>query len=129
MKIPKALPVLVVINVVLLFCLAAKQKPDPLQGVQSIVRARAIELVDDQGRVRASLNVETNGEAVFRLRDARETIRVKIAASQDGSGLVLLDNLTNPGLHALTKNGNTTVTLMNKEGRKHVISPDSRARK
>jgi hypothetical protein len=91
--------------------------------VQSIVRARAIELIDDQGRVRASLNVETNGEAVFRLRDANETIRMKLGASEDGSGLLLLDDSTNPGLHVLAKRGNTTMTLINKDGRKRVVEP------
>ena len=41
--------------------LAAASEPDTL-------RARAIELVDQHGQVRAQLNVEPSGEAVFRLR-------------------------------------------------------------
>jgi hypothetical protein len=123
MKTQKVIILLVVVNAVLLFCIAAKRKPDAHQSVQSIVRARAIELVDVQGHVRASLNVETNGEVVFRLRDANETIRVKLSASEDGSGLLLLDDSTNPGLQALAKRGNTTMTLINKDGRKRVVEP------
>ena len=113
---------LIALNVVLLLCIAAQPKPDSQQGVQSIVRARAIELVDDKGRVRASLNVATNGEAVFRMRDADETIRLKLGASKDGSALLLLDDSTNPGLHVLAKHG-TTLTLFNPDGRKRVVEP------
>ena len=53
------------------------------------VRARAIELVDQHGQVRGQLNVESNGEAVFRLRDAKGEVRVKLGADGDGSGLLL----------------------------------------
>lgn len=123
MKTQKAITLLVAVNVLLLVCIAAQPKPDAHQSVQSIVRARAIELVDDQGRVRASLNVETNGEVVFRLRDANETIRVKLGASESGSGLLLLDDSTNPGLHVLARRGNTSMTLINKDGRKRVVEP------
>ena len=113
---------LAALNVVLLFCMAAQPKSDVSQGVQSIVRARAIELVDDRGHVRASLNVATNGEAVFRLRDADETIRVKLGASKEGSGLLLMDDSTNPGLHVLARHG-TTMSLFNPDGKKRVIEP------
>lgn len=113
---------LVALNIVLLVCMAAQPKPDGQQGVQSIVRARAIELVDDKGRIRASLNVATNGEAVFRLRDADETIRLKLGASKEGSALLLLDDSTNPGLHVLARHG-TTMTLINPDGRKRVFEP------
>jgi hypothetical protein len=113
---------LVALNIVLLACMAAQPKPDGQQGVQSIVRARAIELVDDKGRIRGSLTVATNGEAVFRLRDADETIRVKLGASKEGSALLLLDDSTNPGLHVLARHG-TTMTLINPDGRKRVVEP------
>jgi hypothetical protein len=39
---------LVALNLVLLVCMAAQPKSDGQQGVQSIVRARAIELVEDK---------------------------------------------------------------------------------
>jgi hypothetical protein len=63
------------------------------QSVPAIVRARAIELVDGRGRVRAQLDVESNGEVVFRLRDANGTIRVKLGASEAGSGLLLANEV------------------------------------
>jgi hypothetical protein len=111
---------LVALNIVLLVCVAAQSKSEDQPGIQSIVRARAIELVDDKGRIRASLNVATNGEAVFRLRDSDETIRLKLGASKEGSALLLLDDSTNPGLHVISKHG-TTMTLFNADGRKRVV--------
>ncbi|MGI8603936.1 MAG: hypothetical protein ACR2OZ_13200 [Verrucomicrobiales bacterium] len=123
MKTERLVIILGAANLAVLFCISARPKPEAQQGVQSIIRARAIELVDGHGRVRASLDVATNGEAVFRLRDARENIRLKLGASEDGSGLLLLDGSTNPGLHVLAKGGNTTLTLINKDGGKRVIEP------
>jgi hypothetical protein len=88
-----------------------------------LVRARAIELIDGKGTRRALLSVEENGETVFRLVDAQGTIRVKLGASEEGSGLVLLNDATEPGIHALAKGRGTTLTLINKDGRKRVLSP------
>jgi hypothetical protein len=87
------------------------------------IRARAIELVDQHGRVRAQLNVESNGEAVFRLRDAKGEIRVKLGAGEDGSGLLLLDGATEPAIHMRAKDGGTSVTLTGKGKQPRVIAP------
>jgi hypothetical protein len=87
------------------------------------LRARAIELVDQQGRVRGQMNVEPNGEAVLRLRDAKGEIRVKLGADGEGSGLILLDGATEPRIHMLAKDSGTTVTLTSKAGQRRVITP------
>jgi len=92
-------------------------------GAPETLRARAIELVDQQGRVRAQLNVESNGEAVFRLRDSQGEIRVKLAGGGDGSGLVLLDGSTEPAIHMLAKGGGPSVTLTGKGGQRRVMAP------
>lgn len=113
---------LVALNLVVLLCVAATPKPAHQKDVQSLVRARAIELVDDKGRIRASLGVEKDGEAVFRMRDTDQTIRLKIGASNEGSALLLLDESTNPGLHVLARKG-TTMTLINPDGRKRIVEP------
>ena len=122
MRPQKSTIVLIVINAVLLFCIGAQSKRDAQQDVQSIVRARAIELVDDRGRVRASLNVAENGEAVFRLRDENEVIRLKLGASEQGSALLLLDNSTNPALHVLART-KTTMTVKDKDGQMREFAP------
>jgi hypothetical protein len=43
------------------------------------------------------------GETIFRLMDMDGTIRVKLGASKDGSGLVLLNDSTEVGIQALAK--------------------------
>lgn len=91
-------------------------------AVPDVLRARAIELVDGGGRVRAQLEVEDSGEVVFRLRDAQGTIRVKIGAAEDGSGLLLLDEKTEPGVHLLAKDDGTSLVLSD-GGARRVLAP------
>lgn len=96
---------------------AIRQDPAPL------VRARALELVDDRDRVRARLNVESDGEVVFRLLDQKGTIRVKLAAGEDGSGLLLANQATEPGVHMLAKPAGTSLRLVNADGKELVLQP------
>jgi hypothetical protein len=111
------------LNVVLLLgMLLLVRSAAVAQAVSSVLRARAIELVDDSGRVRAQLDVAPGGEVVFRLRDASGTIRVKIGASEDGSGLVLLDESTEPGIHMLATRASTSLSLR-RGPRQQVIRP------
>jgi hypothetical protein len=98
-------------NLALLLGLAFLRPAAVAQGVAPVLRARTIELVDDRGLVRAQLDVESSGEAVFRLRDATGTIRVKIGASEEGSGLALLDETAEPGVHLLAKRTGTSLTV------------------
>ena len=87
-----------------------------------VLRARAIELVDDSGVVRAQLNVTPGGEVVFRLRDAKGTIRVKLGASEAGSGLLLANERTEPGVHILARRAQTSVTLQ-RGAKRRVLTP------
>jgi hypothetical protein len=98
------------------------ERPAAAQQVPNVVRAQAIELVDGHGRVRAQLNVESSGEVVFRLRDSSGVIRVKLGASEDGSGLLLANEATEPGVHILAKRNGTSLTVRRGE-RSHVITP------
>ena len=91
-------------------------------AVAPVVRARAIELVDGGGRVRAQLSVEQNGEAVFRMRDAEGTIRVKLGASKHGSALVLIDGSTEPGVHVMAGMSGTSLTVK-RGAQQQVITP------
>ena len=103
--------------------LVAQPKQKEAQTTAPAIRARSIELVDDKGQSRALLSVEKNGETVFRLRDAAGTIRIKLGASKDGSSLLLLNDSTEPGIHALAKTDGASVTLINKKGEKKIIKP------
>jgi hypothetical protein len=110
-------------NVALLVMVWVQGHRVSASSVPETLRAKAIELVDEHGRIRAQLNVESNGEAVLRLRDSSGEIRVKLGADKDGSGLLLLNGSTEPGVHMLAKNNGTTLTLTNKGGQRRVITP------
>ena len=115
---------LTVINLILLIVLAIQSQTIATQRVPDVLRVQAFELVDGHGHVRAQLNIdETTGEVIFRLRDENENIRVKLGASEEGSGLLLINNLTEPGVHLLAKQDDTSLTLMNQGGVKQVIEP------
>jgi hypothetical protein len=86
-----------------------------------VLRARAIELVDGRGQVRAEISVEPSREVVFRLRDEEGQIRVKIGASRAGSGLLLLDESTEPGVQALAGAEETSVSVRRGERRQALV--------
>lgn len=115
---------LTVINFGLLIVLVIQSQTIANQRVPDVLRVRAFELVDGHGQVRAQLNVdETNGEVIFRLRDEEGTIRVKLGASQVGSGLLLLNDRTEPGIHIRAKQETTSLILTNQSGAEEVIEP------
>jgi hypothetical protein len=114
---------LAVINLILVLSSLIQGSSATAKGVPPLLRARMIELVDDKGQVRAQLSVESSGEVVFRLRDAQGTIRVKLGASEKGSGLLLANDATEPGIHMLATDTGTSLTLTGKDGKQHVIDP------
>lgn len=122
MKIGRLLVVMTAIGVLLALGTLLHERPAAAQPVATVVRAQAIELVDARGRVRAQLNVESSGEVVFRLRDSTGTIRVKLGASEDGSGLMLANEATEPGVHILATRKSTSLTVKRGE-RSQVIQP------
>lgn len=114
---------LTVINLVLLISLLTQARPIAAKEVAPVIRAQAIELVDTQGQIRAQINTEASGEVVFRLRDASGNIRVKLGAAEDGSGLLLLDETTEPGAQMLVKPTGATLTLTGQDGQQRLIKP------
>jgi hypothetical protein len=92
------------------------------QAAPGVLRGSAIELVDGGGKVRAQIDVEPGGQVVLRLRDQDGTIRVKLGADRNGSGLLLNDNRTQPGIHALATRSRTSLTLR-KRDRRRVLRP------
>jgi hypothetical protein len=86
------------------------------------ITVKEFELVDANGKPRVSIKIEPDGEAVFRMMDRTGTIRVKVAAGEDGSGLVLLDGSTEPAIHALAKKDGGKLTLRDRNGKKKELS-------
>lgn len=120
---------LTVLNLVLLFYNLQQTGPSTAQSIPMTVRARAFELVDDRGTVRSRLNVESSGEVVLRMTDRNGTIRVKLGAGVDGSGLLLADETAEVGAHIIARRigtadrpNTTRITLAGARGRR-VITP------
>lgn len=123
MKMNRLAAALTIINLLILIWGFALSGAQATQTTQQTLRANVIELVDDTGQVRAQFNVEASGEVVFRLRDAKGNIRVKLGASEEGAGFVLLDDQTEPRVHMLAKQNGPSLTLTGKEGARRVLVP------
>jgi hypothetical protein len=109
------------VNLALLLA-AFTQRPQSSTEPQ-VLRATALELVDESGRIRGRLNVEPEGEVVLRLLDERGRIRVKLGAGTDGSGLLLANDATEPGVHLLATSKGSSMRVANRDGRERLIAP------
>jgi hypothetical protein len=116
---------LTVLNFVLLLgILFSRAEPLLATGAQQVIRGRALEIVDDRGRVRASIKVQTAPEVVMlRLIDPNGRPEVKIGASVNGGGLSLVgeSDATQVLLHA--DGAESSLRLKNEAGREQVIRP------
>ena len=116
-------------NLVLLGGFALTQAQAAAPAVQPVVRAQLIELVDAKGQVRAQLKTEAD-EVIFRLRDSEGQIRVKLGAGGRGSGLLLIDERTEPGVHLLAGRSavdgrvQTGITLADAKARRTLTPAD-----
>jgi len=131
--------VLTAVNLgILLLVLAALAQIRPTvaaQDVAPVLRGRALLIVDEQGRVRASLNVlppkiQKNGErsretVLLRLITERGRPSVKIAASEESAGLTLVGPTGTKDTYVqLGANGTvSTLRLKNEDGREQIIKP------
>jgi hypothetical protein len=111
------------LNLAILAGAAVQARTAGTQGGDDILRGRALELVDEGGKTRARIDVEPSGEVVFRLLDQRGTIRVKLGAGKEGSGLLLANDATEPGVHILAKDTGSSIRVVNKDGRQRLIAP------
>jgi hypothetical protein len=92
------------------------------EGIPAVLRAQRMELVDSRGVTRASLRVEPDGQVVFRLMDEHGTIRVKLGANEAGSGLALLNEKTEVGVHLLATRARTFMAIQRGKQRR-VLRP------
>ena len=104
--------------------------------VLPVLRGRALELVDDRGRVRAEIKVTpaepsvkmpdgTTGypEAVLlRLINSHNSPEVKLTSTEDGAGLVLSGD--SGYVQVLSRGPNPpSIKIVNKDGRQQIIKP------
>ena len=109
--------------------------PAVAQGVAPVLRGRALEIVDEQGRVRASLSVLPAGtsdrgdryrETVsLRLITERGRPSVKVGASEESAGLSLAGPSNTADTYVILEARGTasSLKLRNENGREPLIKP------
>ncbi len=136
MKIQPLLVALTLVNLVLLIVALAQMRPAvAAEDVAPVLRGRALEIVDDRGKVRASINVlpastQKDGEryaetVLLRLITERGRPSVKIGASEQSAGLALVGPTgTKETYVQLGANGTvSSLTLKNEDGREQIVKP------
>ena len=125
----RASTVVLIANLVVLLLLSVHLTSAQTRKTSDVLRGRALEIVDASGKVRCRINVEASGEVVFRLVDPKGAIRVKAGADAGGSGLLLLDGLTEPAIHMVARREAdavrkaTSITLNGASGAQRVLTP------
>ncbi len=134
MKIQRLLIVLTLVNLALLIFTLAQVRPASAEGV-SVLRGRALEIVDERGRVRASLNVlpaktQPNGETyaetvLLRLITERGRPSVKIGASEQAAGVSLAGPTKTKDTYVIleAKGTASSLRLRNEDGREQIVKP------
>ena len=112
--------------------LLAQIRRTTAQDVVPVLRGRALEIVDGQGRVRAEILVhgpETVGgklypeTTLFRMVDPKSGPVVKLTASEEGSALGLSDDSQGGvRLYASRRLGNL-LKVVNKDGKEQALKP------
>lgn len=144
MKIQRLLIALTVFNLGLLAFLLAQievrflgfrflPRSVEVNSVGSVLRGRALEITDDEGRIRASIKMHpasvlpdgtTYPETVLlRLINSEGAPNVKLAATEDGSGLVLGGESNPTHVQIRARGPTTSLKLTNKDGQQQLVTP------
>jgi hypothetical protein len=120
------------VNLVLLVFLLCCSAAPLCDG--GVLRGRALEIVDDQGRVRASILLQPASvfqptgklypeTVILRLVDAAGRPEVKLLASAEGAGLLLLGDNDDTQAKIGADHGDCSVMLQDKNRRQQVLKP------
>jgi hypothetical protein len=135
MKLQWSLGALTALNLAVFYMTHAGMHPVDAQATAPVLRGRALEIVDDQGRVRASLSVLPAGTSeagdrhletvLLRLITERGRPSVKIGASEESAGLSFAGPTgTKETWIVLASNGtSSSLRLKNEDGREQVVKP------
>jgi hypothetical protein len=135
MKIQRLLIVLTLVNLALLIITLAAMRPAAAEDVAPVLRGRALQIVDDQRRVRASINVYpasklNNGETypetvLLRLITEHGSPSVKLSASEHGAILLLGGPASTKETYVwLGADGaDRSLKFKNEDGREQIIKP------
>jgi hypothetical protein len=126
---------------IMIFMLFYQSGPVAASGPAPVLRARGLEIVDAQGRVRASIQIQPEGPArawggtvakdgkiypetvLLRLIRPDRRPSVKIATSEQGSGLSLGGGIDPTYIVLGAQDGDPSLSLTDKDGRRQLIKP------
>ena len=137
MKTQRLVVVLTAMNLVLLGYQVVRPRlaGASTSAVPAVLRGRALEIVDGQGRVRASLTVLPENPAVlWKGKPYPETVllrlispdgrpNVKLAASHSGASLVIGGESDPTHIQLLSEGAASTISLINKDGTERSLQP------
>ncbi|HET9530303.1 MAG TPA: hypothetical protein VFQ92_08125 [Blastocatellia bacterium] len=137
MKTQRIAIALTLINLVIVSYNLAQTRPATAEGVAPVLRGRSLEIVDDQGRVRASIKIHPEDKTykqpdgktgypetvMFRLIDANGRPEVKLGASAKGGGLGLLGDTDSTRILLEAEGRDCLLRLTNSDGRQQLIKP------
>jgi len=131
MKTQRIALVVTVINLMLMVVLLAQFRRVKADDVVPVLRGRALEIVDAQGRIRAQIlvhgpetvNNKQYPEAVlFRLADPKAGPVVKLTAAENGAALGLSDD-ADGGIQLYARDTGSFVRVIDKKGKEQVLKP------
>lgn len=125
------------VNLALLGYQAVQPRADAVAspGEPGVLRGRALEIVDDHGRVRATISVipedpkvKWNGKpypetVLLRLMSPDGRPNVKLGATKDGSGLLISGESDPTYVQVTAEGGESTLKLINQDGVERLIKP------
>jgi hypothetical protein len=137
MKNQRLLVVITGLNILLLALSVSQTRAVGTDSIAPVLRGRALEIVDDKGRVRASITILPADPSVkmpdgtvgypetvlLRLITSKGRPNVKLGASEHGSGLGLGGDDDPTYVQILAQGPSTSVKLTNKDGRERLIKP------
>ena len=137
MKTQRVAIALTMLNLVILMFVLLRANSAPSAEVAPVLRGRALEIVDDHGRVRAMIKVFPDNPTVkmpdgtmgypetvlLRLIDSKGAPNVKIAATEDGSAVSLGGESNPTHVQVLARGTSTSLKLVNQDGREQLIKP------
>jgi hypothetical protein len=136
MRAPRSLIVLTGLNVILLVVLLVQQlQPAFAKNDPPVLRGSGLQIVDSQGRVRASIGVMPAGRGpdgeeyaetvLLRLITEKGRPTIKIAATEPASGMSITGPTGTQNTYAIleSKGTATSIKLRNENGGEQVVSP------
>jgi hypothetical protein len=131
MKTQRLALALTIINLGLMIFLLAQSRRAMADEVAPVLRGRALEIVDAQGRIRANILVHgpetVNNKpypetVLFRMSDPKSGPVVKLTAAANGSALGLSDDAEG-GVQLFARDTGSFVKVVDKKGKEQILKP------